>query len=217
MIFVFHGPNQPKLRNEFVNLKKGYEDVKFWEEELVDLVGYLSLQSLFGGRELVVLENPKVADAVKFSKKIEGKRVEKDVVMLFSEGLNRQKLAKFKDADIREFRDDIPKNVFPLLDAILARQKQKALSETRRLLSQGNDLGYLLKMFSWQLRNLARVKGGVTAGINPYVVKKLSRFKKSWSDANIQEALSLILKADLKLKKGKKNPVEFLVDKITSL
>ena len=123
MISIFHGSNQAKLRDEFVKLKKQYKDVKFWEGELVDIPDYLSLQSLFRGKELVVLENPKVTDVAKLCKKIKGKKLEKDIVVLFPEELNRRKLAKFKDVDVRGFRDDIPKNIFPLLDALLARRK----------------------------------------------------------------------------------------------
>jgi len=214
MIFVFHGANQPKLRDEFLELKKKYADVKFLGEEIAKLPSYLFSQSLFGGQELVVLEDPKVTDAAKFANEVRVKRLPKDVIFLFSSELNRQKLSKFKGLVIKEFRDEMPKNVFPLLDALLAKEKKKALSESRRLLSQGNDLDYLLRMFTWQFRNLARVKSGAVSGINPYVVKKVSRFKKSWTESDIKRALSSILVADIRAKKGKIIPIEFLVDEI---
>lgn len=221
MIFVFHGDNQPALRNDFLRLKKGYDESRFWSEELADIPSYLAAPSLFGKKELVILEDPLLGEAVSLAGELgrqslagSGGFPARDVIFLFRRRLNQGELGRFKGVQIRDFRDDLPKNVFPLLDALLARRKSRALLEARRLLREGHSADYLLKMINWQFRNLARLKSGAVKGINPYVVKKLRRFERNWRDADLRRAFSLILREDLRRKRGKKRPFDFLIDRL---
>ena len=61
MIFIFHGENQPALRQDLLNLKSRYQNSHTWEEEelhgLGDFLLAPSFSSLGGGTELVILEN----------------------------------------------------------------------------------------------------------------------------------------------------------------
>lgn len=222
MIFVFHGDNQPALREGFLQLRKKYDACRFWPEDLVGLYVYLSSPSLFEKRELVVLEGLQLGEAVSFLKEFrrrgftgsvaQDSSQAKDVIILFSRQFNKAELKKLGSVQVRNFRDEIPKNIFPLLDALLARKKKQSLLKARRLLREGYDVDYLLKMFAWQLRNLVRVKSGSIKGINPYVVKKLKRFEQSWGSEDLRRAFSLILQEDLRQKKGKKAPLDFLIN-----
>jgi hypothetical protein len=221
VIFVFHGDNQPALREGFLQLRKKYDVYRFWSGDMVKLYVYLSSPSLFEKRELVVLEDLQLREAVNFLKEFrrrgfagsvaqDGSQA-KDVVILFPRQFNKAEVKKLSGAQVRNFRDEIPKNVFPLLDALFARKKKQSLLEARRLLREGYDVDYLLKMFTWQLRNLTRVKSGSIKGINPYVVRKLKRFERSWGSEDLRRAFSLILQEDLRQKKGRKTPLDFLI------
>lgn len=215
MIFVFHGENQTASRGELLKLKENYGESRFWEEDLTDLLSYLFSPSLFGKKELVILEDPNLKKLSKWDE-IKARGGDKDVVLLFSRQLKPAELNKFGGAQIRIFREEIPKNVFPLLDAIAAREKKRAFQEARKLLKEGHDIDYLLRMLTWQLRGLARVKGEAFKGMNPYVVRKLKRFEKKWSGEDLCQAFSDLLSEDLRRKKGKKTPFDFLIDKLTS-
>ncbi len=214
MIFVFHGEDQPSLREEFLRLKKDYAGGKFWNKPLPQLAVYLHSQSLFGKKEIVVIEDPDLGSLKKeFLKEwmIGGK----DVAIIFSRRLNSFELERFGGARIRGFAPRIPKNVFPFLDALVARKKAEALSEAHRLLREGSDLDYLLSMITWQLRNLTRVKSGSIKGMKSYTIDKLRRFSDKWDEADLREAFSDLLKEDLRRKRGNKTPLDFLINRMT--
>ncbi|NIT03744.1 hypothetical protein GTO10_02310 [Candidatus Saccharibacteria bacterium] len=211
MIFVFHGENQPALREELLKMKKGYDESRYVSDDLKSLPSYLKSPLLLGKRELVVVEDPdfrEVRPLLKLPK------VDKDVLLLFPRELKAGELKRFKGAAVKRFPQAVPKTVFPFLDALAGRKKEKALLEARRLIRGGADVDYLLKMISWQFRNLLRVKDGFAEGINPYVAKKLKRFTKYWETEELKRIFSHVLKEDLRLKKGKKTPLDFLINEI---
>lgn len=214
MIWVFHGDDQPKLREAFLKLKSNYKEVRFWEQDLDALPAYLSAPTLFGEKELIVIENPnlgEIGERGELTERGEGK----DIIFLFSQRLRQDALLKFKGAKVTTFWEEAPTNIFPLLDAILAREKKKALLEAHRLLKEGTDLDFILKMIGWQLRNLAKVAGGAGGSLAPYLRKKVGSFARNWSVKDLKKAFALLLESDLKIKKGKKTPLDFLINKLT--
>lgn len=214
MIFVFHGEDQSSLREEFRRLKKNYAECKFWISSLSNLSAYLRSPSIFGKNEIVAIEDPDLGDLKKELLR-EWERGGKDVVVLFSRRLTSFELERFGKAQIREFSPKIPRNVFPFLDALVARKKAEALAEAHRLLREGSDLDYLLNMIVWQLRNLVRVKSGSIKGMKSYSIDKLRRFSSQWSEADLQRAFSELLKEDQRRKKGTKTPLDFLINRLT--
>lgn len=212
MIFVFHGDNQPKLREEFLEFKKNYGETRFWEGKLAQLPSSLATPSLFKKKELVVLEDPDLSQLDQLGKL--GK-LRPDLLLLFSRRLIPAELNQLKGAKVFTFWEEVPKNVFPFLDALLTRDRKKALLEAHRLLREGTDLDFLLKMIGWQMRNLARVREGEVLGMSPYVVGKLKKFASAWKSADLRRAFSLLLQEDLRQKKGKKIPFDFFIGKLT--
>jgi len=211
VIFVFHGENQPALREGLLKLKKGYDESRYISDDLASLPSYLKSPSLFSKRELVVIEKPVLRETEALLKI---KKTDKDVLLLFSRELKAGELKRFKTATVRNFSERVPRTVFPFLDALAGRRREKALVEAQQLIKKGADVDYLLKMISWQFRNLLRVKGGSTGGINPYIVKKLKVFAGYWEMGELKEVFSHILKEDIRLKKGKKTPLDFLINEI---
>jgi len=216
MIFVLHGDNQPAKRNELIEIKKKYPQSKWWEGDEENLVAelptYLSSPSFFGS-ELVILENPPLDKVSKVLKN--WKNPVKDLAIMFDRPLKAAELKKFSEAQILIFRETVPQNVFPLLDAVAARNRVKALIEYRRLKKNSHGGDELINMLAWQLRSLTRVKDGATKSISPFVAGKLSRVSKNWEHADLKKALSSVLRQDLASKRGKKVPFDFLISKIT--
>lgn len=216
MIFVFHGENQPAVRDALLELKKGYDETIFWEKEFEELSSYLRSPSFFGKRELVIVEDPEPSKLTKLTELIKGGN--KDVVLIFSGKTPLGKLPRGKEVKIFYFQEEIPKNVFPFLDALAAKDKKGAFAQAHQLLRAGENTHFLLTMVVWQMRNLAKVKGKVTNGIHPYVLGKLKRLEKNFTEVELSRAFSLLLKEDLDAKRGKANSTtfDFLIEKLIS-
>lgn len=223
MIYLFHGENQPALRDSLLELKKEYEEAVFWERELEELPIHLASPTLFhqkdlppSGGELVIVEDPELSELAGLLARIKGDS--KDVALVFSDRIPTAKLPKKEGLKVRYFREEIPKNVFPFLDALAAKDDKRALIQAHRLLQAGEDLHFLLMMIVWQVKNLAKVKGKATKGLHPYVLGKLRRLEKNFSESELSRAFSLLLKEDLNLKKGKANSatLDFLIKRLTS-
>jgi len=214
VIFVFHGEDQPSLREAFLKLKRNYGEGRFWTKPISELSAFLRTSSLFGKKEIVAIEDPDLRGLTKetISAWVGGG---KDVALLFSRRLMPFELERFGKAQVLGFAPKIPKNVFPFLDALVARESAKALKEAHRLLREGNDLDYILNMITWQLRTLARVKSGSVKGMKAYTVDKLRGVAPKWSEADLREAFSGLLDEDLRRKKGKKVPLDFLISRLT--
>ncbi|OGC38249.1 hypothetical protein A2V54_03335 [candidate division WWE3 bacterium RBG_19FT_COMBO_53_11] len=216
MIFVFHGEGQPALRENFLRFKQRYASTSFWEGEVEELAHRLSSLSLFekqDQRQLVAWEDPPLKELAK-PRLAEWGKGEQDLALIFPHRLSAGDLERFSDAKIFSFVPQIPKDVFPLLDALVSRNRKAALLHVHRLLGEGKDLDFILKMIVWQLRALVRVKSGAVRGINPYVVKKLQKYAGAWDLEKLRRALSAVLEEDLRRKQGKKRPLDLLINRI---
>ena len=217
MIFIFHGENQPALRQELLNLKVRYQNFRLWEEEelhgLADFLFAPSFVALGGGAELVILENPAFGEVVRFFKAWSNSS--KDLAITFTRILKKPEIAKLSGARVFLFSEEVPQNVFAFLDAVSARNHPRALSELKRLKEEGTDTDYLNKMLGWSLRNLAQVQGGEEKNLNPYVSSKLKRIANLWREGDLPQAYQELVAEDQRQKKGRTVPFEFLVKKLT--
>ncbi len=230
-IYLFHGENQPALRDALLELKKSYRETTFWEKdpfagkaEAGELALYLASPTFFGvgdsseGRrgELVVIEDLKLDyldELISLARK-----GSKDILIAFADKIPIKKLPKGGGLRIRYFREEIPQNIFPFLDALGAKDRRKAFAEAHRLLREGEDVHFLLTMIFWQMRNLAQVKGGAVRGLHPYVLGKLRRLEKNFGEEDLSRIFSLLLKEDLAAKKGRTTGAtfDFLIERLTS-
>jgi len=218
VIFIFHGEDQPALRESLLNFKRKYPSASFWEDPPVELTPRLGALSFFGSRDqrhLVVWENPPLKELTKSRLEEWGKGAQ-DLALVFSQKLPPAELEKFSGTKVFSFAPQVPKNVFPFLDALVARNRRNALLYAHRLLREGNDLDFLFKMIVWQLRSLARVKSGAVRGLNPYVVKKLQKYAGAWDMEKLRQSLSDILEEDRRRKQGKKRPLDLLINRLTT-
>lgn len=216
MIYIFHGENQPALRDALLELKKSYDEAVFWEGGIEGLASYLLSPSFFAKKELVIIEDFELNKLTKLIRII--KKGEKDAALIFSDKIPPVRIPKDKRAKVLYFREKIPKNVFPFLDALTAKNRKEVFAQAHRLLRAGEDPHFLLTMVVWQMRNLAKVKGGTTKGLHPYVLGKLRRLEQNFSEDDLSRAFSLLLKEDLNIKRGKANSTtfDFLIEKLAS-
>ena len=217
MIFIFHGENQPALRQDLLNLKSRYQNSHTWEEEelhgLGDFLLAPSFSSLGGGTELVILENANFGEVTRFFKVWTDSA--KDLAIIFTRILKKPELAKLSGSKILLFSEEVPQNIFAFLDAVAARQKGRALGELGRLKKGGIDTDYLTKMLAWNLRGLAQVQDGEGKSLNPYVASKLRRVTALWEEGDLPQAYEELVAEDQRQKKSRAVPFEFLVKKLT--
>jgi len=217
VIFVFHGEDQPALRENLLGFKRQHSSALFWgEKDSKGLAQRLVSSSFFeksDQRQVVIWEDPPLKELSK-SRLSEWERGVQDLALVFPHRLPPGELEKFSGAKVFLFDPQVPKNVFPLLDAIVGRRRKNALIQARRLLQEGQDFDFILKMIVWQLRSLVRVKSKAVRGINPYVVQKLQKYAGDWSLDELHRSLSAVLEEDRHRKQGRKRPLDLLIHRI---
>lgn len=216
MIFVFHGEDQPALREKLLQFRHQYSSTRFWDQELAELHRFLLAPSLLARglkKELVVVEDPQLKEITREMLQQWAAGVP-DVALAFSRHLNPGELAALGKVQVFAFFPKIPRSVFPFLDALAARQKSEVLRHTHRLLREGTDVDYLLRMIGWQLNALVRVKEGAFSGLKPYTIEKLKKVTGLWDAARLKQAFSELLREDLRRKKGKKRPLDLLINRL---
>lgn len=217
MITVFQGEDQSALREKLLQFRQQHAATRFWDRELAELYQFLLAPSFFSRgakRELVVVEDPKLKEVTPEMLKqwdVGGA----DVALVFSRKLNQGELKDLGKFQLFAFFPRIPRNVFPLLDALAARQKSEALLRAHRLLKEnGGDINDILRMIGWQLNALVRVKAGALSGLKPYTIDKLKRVVGRWDEGRFKQAFSALLQEDRRRKKGKKHPLDFLINRL---
>jgi len=217
VIFVFHGEDQPALREDLLRFKRQYSSALFWEEKDPKGLSQRLISSSFfeksNQHQVVIWEDPPLKELPK-ARLSEWEKGVQDLALVFPHRLPPGELEKFSGAKVFFFDPQIPKNVFPLLDAIVGRNRKNALIQARRLLQEGQDFDFILKMIVWQLRSLVRVKSRAVRGINPYVVQKLQKYTSSWSMEELRRSLSAVLDEDRHRKQGKKRPLDLLIHRL---
>ncbi len=118
-----------------------------------------------------------------------------------------------KDVEVGVVNSEVAE-IFSTLDALVKKNKRKAVRGVERLLEEGNNEFYILSMLAYQFRTLWLVKEGVEEGksqpqiarekgINPYAVRKSIGVAKGFSAQYLREALTRILATDFSIKQGR--------------
>lgn len=144
------------------------------------------------------------------------------------------KLTSYKDNVVKEkdvekmVNPKIEPEIFKTIDALVEKDKKKALKLIYNHLNEGSSPVYLLRMINYQVRNLLIIKDLKERGrsyseikkeadLHPYVIKKTFRQAKKFSLPQIKKIYHKIFEADLAIKTGGKEPeaaIEFLVTQI---
>ncbi len=95
------------------------------------------------------------------------------------------------------------RNIFEITDALLRKNKKKALLALHKAMDGGEKPTELLGLLAWQARNLLRFKTGVTPAslkLHPFVLGKLKESEKNFSTEELNSFLSKIIELDLAFK-----------------
>ena len=94
-------------------------------------------------------------------------------------------------------------NVFDLTDALLRKNKKRALSALYNAMDNGGKPTELLGLLAWQIRNLLRFKTGAASAnlkLHPFVLGKLKESAKTFSIEELNKFLHKIIDLDLAFK-----------------
>lgn len=94
-------------------------------------------------------------------------------------------------------------NIFELTDALLAKNKKKALLALHKAMDGGEKPTELLGLLAWQVRNLLRLKTGAKPerlNLHPFVLGKLKESGKIFSMEELNAFLSKLIDLDLAFK-----------------
>lgn len=94
-------------------------------------------------------------------------------------------------------------NIFELTDALLKKNKKKALLALHKAMDNGEKPTELLGLLAWQARNLLRFKTGAnpaSLNLHPFVLGKLKESEKIFSIEELNAFLSKIIDLDLAFK-----------------
>ena len=94
-------------------------------------------------------------------------------------------------------------NIFELTDALLRRNRKKALMALHKAIDNGEKPTELLGLLAWQARNLLRFKMGAKPAslkLHPFVLGKLQESEKTFSMEELNAFLSKIIDLDLAFK-----------------
>lgn len=105
-------------------------------------------------------------------------------------------------------------NIFNLVDAIIAGQKEKSFAMIRAQYNAGNDSGYVFAMILRQFKILLQIKDAQVRGLqpdakamglHPFVLKKTMSVVQKYSFENLKVAYEKLLDIDIQTKTGRAN------------
>jgi len=126
-------------------------------------------------------------------------------------------------------RSKIDSTMFETIEAISSGNKSRALSLFHEQISKGEDVFYILSMYTYQIRTLLKIGDfywqGVTSspqiaqasGVHPYVVQKSLGQIRNLSEEKTKQMLRDLAEIDYNAKTGKIDPVLALDTFIVSL
>jgi DNA polymerase-3 subunit delta len=97
------------------------------------------------------------------------------------------------------------RKLFAFTDAVLAKNKKTLFSTLEEMLFFGQNPASILFILRQDFSLLAKLKGGITKGMNPYKISILQRHSSRYSNDEIRYALKMLYEADILIKSGKMN------------
>ncbi|MDP2874287.1 MAG: hypothetical protein Q8N84_03275 [bacterium] len=228
MLTLLFGEDTVSSRNALVKIKteSGSLDVANWVKEQEPdafLRENLSL-TLLGGRRLLVFETAKWdkrLESPSFLTAVAKLPAEADVVVWVGGALTPAnslvKKVRGQGGKVLEFTEKVPRQIFPFLEAVAAKNAALALGKLQELLNSQAEPIFLVAMLAYELRVLLRVKLGATEGLNPFVVTKARRSAGRFSEASLVTAFTAALAADRELKSSQLPTNIVLTDLVLSI
>ena len=144
--------------------------------------------------------------------------------------VNFRNSGEITDADvILLVKSKVDSTMFETIEALASGNKSKALDLFHQQLTKGEDVFYILSMYTYQIRTLLKIgdfywQGMISApqiaqasGIHPYVVQKSLSQIRNLSEQKTKQMLRDLAEIDFSAKTGKVDPVLALDTFIVSL
>lgn len=128
----------------------------------------------------------------------------------------RNQKIQVKDVELL-VNSKIETDIFKTISALIEKRKKIALTLIHRHLESGDHPLYLLKMISYQFRNLLEIKELIEkkipyykilnqSGLNPFVIKKNYQLAQRFTLAELKKIYQKIFQVDFDIKTGKIEP-----------
>ncbi|HBI50960.1 MAG TPA: DNA polymerase III subunit delta [Candidatus Moranbacteria bacterium] len=144
--------------------------------------------------------------------------------------VNYKNSGEIVDADVVLLvKSKVDSTMFETIEALASGNKSKALDLFHQQLTKGEDVFYILSMYTYQIRTLLKIgdfywQGMISApqiaqasGIHPYVVQKSLSQIRNLSEQKTKQMLRDLAEIDFSAKTGKVDPVLALDTFIVSL
>jgi len=249
LVVIKNSLSNKEFRDDFLKESEKWEETKntilFYEEgspNKTKLLKFLKKES-DECKEFKLLKGKELRKWTRKTFEEKGVKIKRKALSTFTEFVGNDlwrasneidKLSSYKEklvkeSDVRKMvNPKIEPEIFKTIDALVEKNKKKALKLIYNHMDEGNSPLYLLHMINYQVRNLLVVKDLKEKGrsyseiqkeadLHPYVVKKSFRQAKKFSLSRIKKIYHRIFEADLAIKTGKKEPeaaIEFLVAQI---
>ena len=196
MITLIHGENTKAARDRFLSVIEAYK-TKGYGVALVDplreMAPQLTGNSLFSGKTVFVLENPK-----KLASKIEKST---DLVLL-CDGNAPITLTKTLPRETKIEKFDLPKRLFVFLESLYPKNAKNILSELHKLI-ETEPLELVFFMIGRQFRDLYWVlTDEKTMGLPAWRAGKLKNQAERFSKDKLKIMISVLSDMDYKAKTG---------------
>jgi len=132
--------------------------------------------------------------------------------------ISYDKTIKIDDVELL-IKPEIDLNVFNIIDALGAKNKNRAIDLMGKYFEKGEDEIRLLGMFVYQFRNLIKVKSAPAEnpGLHPFVLRKTREQAKNFSFEELKKIYHQLMTIDLDLKLGRVEPMAALELFVTKL
>lgn len=200
-LLVLHGPAIESSRKKLIEIRQKFDpdnvlvfDPSAHSTSSGQVLDSLLTVPMFGGEQLVILENPPedTSELLTINREL------LTLILWFDHEVDPEKYA---GAQVFFFPEAKEVSVFPFLD-LLGQRDKKAFLELDKLRNAGYENQYFITMIFYLLRNL--VATPKTA--KDFVKNKNSRMRANFSPEELMQLYKFILEIDFKIKKGLLEP-----------
>ncbi|TSC87555.1 MAG: Uncharacterized protein G01um10147_533 [Microgenomates group bacterium Gr01-1014_7] len=198
---LLHGPVISSSRGKLIDIKKKFDpnNVVVFDPSASSGQIMASLQTvpMFSDDRLIIIENPQEDFVLPYTLY----SIPYTLILWFDHEIDPK---KYPQAEILFFPEGKEISAFPFLDLLASKNEQSstayknAFLELEKLKNAGFDTQYIITMVFYLLRSLIYLPKKA----HPYVMQKVAKQRKNFSQGEIISLYRFILDSDFKIKKG---------------
>jgi len=208
MIYLLHGGDQTRSRQELVRIKStvaaGAVSL-LYDSSLAAFVEACESRVFFSENHLVVVESdPRAEFGSKLLEYLEHLPPKTDVVFWFPSKLRKSHPLLKKVARLGRVRCfELPvKKPFSFLDRLGERDAGGAFLELDKLLNAKQSELFIVQMIAWKVKSLLRARAASGSTGQSYTYRRSKEQSRNFSEQELVEIYGRILQSDLEMKSG---------------